>query len=72
MAIDTKAKRASVQAYTMGLMRPPPTGTVGEGARATVAWLYAGLDYYDPTANPFFGYLFSRLWLLHIHPQFFK
>ena len=45
MAIDTKAKRASVQAYTFGLMRPPPDGAVDEGDRATAAWLYAGHDY---------------------------
>lgn len=45
MAIDTAAKRASVQAYTVGLMRPPPSGTVGVGARATVAYFYSGLAY---------------------------
>ncbi len=45
MAIDTKAKRASVQAYTQGLMRPPPDGSVDEGDRATVTWFYAGLSY---------------------------
>lgn len=49
MAIDTKAKRASVQAYTLGLMRPPPDGVVDEGDRATVAWLYKGLDYNLPS-----------------------
>ena len=51
MAVDTKARRASVQAYTFGGMRPPPDGSVGEGDRATVAWLYAGLDYAAPTAE---------------------
>ncbi len=45
MAVDTKAKRASVQAYTFGLMRPPPDGTVDTGDKATVAWLYRGLSY---------------------------
>lgn len=50
MAIDTKAKRASVQAYTFGLMRPPPDGTVDEGDRACVTWLYLGLDYDNPAA----------------------
>ena len=45
MAIDTKAKRASVQAYTTGLMRPPPDGTIGSGDRATLVGLYAGLVY---------------------------
>lgn len=49
MAIDTKAKRASVQAYTFGLMRPPPDGAVEEGDRATVGWLYSGLDYGVPS-----------------------
>lgn len=48
MAIDTKAKRASVQAYTLGLMRPPPDGTVGVGDRAAVAWFYSGLSYSPP------------------------
>ncbi len=43
MAIDSKAKRASVQAYTLGLMRPPPDGTVGDSDRPVVAWLYAGV-----------------------------
>lgn len=50
MAIDTAAKRASVQAYTLGLVRPPPDGTIGEGDRATAAWLYAGHDYDVPPA----------------------
>lgn len=45
LAIDTKAKRASVQAYLFGLMRPPPDGAVGAADRATVGWLYAGLTY---------------------------
>ncbi len=45
MAINTKAKRASVQAMTLGLMRPPPSGVVDSPARATVAWLYGGINY---------------------------
>ncbi len=45
MAINTKARRASVQAYTLGLMRPPPDGSVNTADKATVAWLYAGLSY---------------------------
>ncbi|MCK5607406.1 hypothetical protein KAR91_36315 [Candidatus Pacearchaeota archaeon] len=49
MAIDTAAKRASVQAYALGLMRPPPDGTVNEGDRACLAWLYQGMDYDSPT-----------------------
>ncbi len=43
MAIDSKAKRASVQAYIFGSMRPPPDGTVGDSDRPVVAWLYAGV-----------------------------
>lgn len=55
MAIDTKAKRASVQAYTLGLMRPPPDGSVNAADRATVGWFYSGLSYsgaFLPTTRP--------------------
>lgn len=52
MAVDTKAKRASVQAYTFGLMRPPPDGTVGTSDRPVIAWLYSGLSY-GPTPLTF-------------------
>ena len=55
MAIDTKAKRASVQAYTLGLMRPPPDGTINAADRATVGWFYAGLSYsgaFIPSVRP--------------------
>ena len=45
MAISTPVRRASVQAYTLGLLRPVPDGTVGEGDRAMVTWLYHGIDY---------------------------
>ena len=45
MAVDTAAKRASVQSYTLGLMRPPPDGTVGTQDRPTLAWFYAGMVY---------------------------
>lgn len=45
MAVDTETKRRSVQAYTLGLMRPVSDGTVDEGDRATAAWLYSGLAY---------------------------
>lgn len=63
MAIDTKAKRASVMAITLGQMLPPPTGVDSVGSRATVGWSYAGLAY-----GPSDGFLapqFHRLWLLH-------
>ena len=51
MAVDSKAKRASVQSYLLGAMRPPPDGTVGAGDRATVAWHYSGITY-STTAPP--------------------
>lgn len=52
MAIDTAAKRASVQAYVLGAMRPPPDSTVAAGDRATVAFLYGGLTYGAPAPSP--------------------
>ena len=45
MAIDTENKRRSVEAYTLGLMRPVPDSVVTMPDRATVIWLYSGLDY---------------------------
>ena len=45
MAIDTKLKRASVQAYQPGYMFPPPDGSVDDPDRAMVANMYAGLNY---------------------------
>jgi hypothetical protein len=42
MAIDTENKRRSVQAYTFGLIRPVPDGTIDANDRATAAWLYSG------------------------------
>lgn len=65
MAIDTKAKRASVQAYTLGLMRPPPDGTINAGDRATLSWLYSGLAYTASTGGSLvrrlvFGFGFRR------------
>ena len=55
MAIDTKAKRASVQAYTLGLMRPPPDGTVGVSDRPVLAWFYSGITYALATAAAIFN-----------------
>ncbi len=52
MAIDTALKRASVQAYLMGLTRPPPDGTVGAPDRAMAAWFYAGLTYSATVFTP--------------------
>ena len=43
MAINTKSKRASVQAYNLGMSNPPPDGTISEGDRAHRVWLYSGL-----------------------------
>lgn len=48
MAIDSRNKRSSVQAYLLGLVRPLADGAVGAADRATVAWLYAGLTYSAP------------------------
>jgi hypothetical protein len=45
MAIDTAAKRASVQGYTFGLVRPPPDGEIGTVDRAAAAWFYAGFQF---------------------------
>lgn len=52
MAIDTKLKRSSVQAYTHGLMRPPSTGGgITAAKRAEETWLYAGLTYPAPAPS---------------------
>jgi len=45
VAIDSALKRASVQSYTLGLMRPFPDGTVAATDRAMAGWHYAGLTY---------------------------
>lgn len=52
MAIDTANKRASVQAYLLGNMRPVPDGTVSAGDRATLGWVYAGLSYTHSGVTP--------------------
>lgn len=52
MAIDTSDKRASVQAYTFGLVRPTPDATIDAADRATSGWHYAGLTYAPPTPPP--------------------
>lgn len=52
MAIDTKLKRSSVQAYTFGLLRAPSTGGgITAAKRAEETWLYAGLAYPAPAAS---------------------
>jgi len=44
MAIDTKAKRASVvNNLARSTVPPPPSGTIGAAARRHLAGLYAGL-----------------------------
>lgn len=48
MAINTETKRRSVQAYTLGLMRPVADGSITVGDRATVAWLFAADSYPEP------------------------
>ena len=60
MAANTKAKRASIQAYTIYGMRPPPDGTVGAGDRATVAGFYAGITYANPAPVVEATYTFVR------------
>ncbi len=60
------AARASVQSYTLGLMRPPPDGTIAEGDRASVSWLYQGMDYQDTAPETGFGAQHHRRWPLHI------
>ncbi len=50
MTINTKAKRASVQAYTAGLMRPPPDGAISAADRAVAAWFYSGRNYLGPAS----------------------
>jgi hypothetical protein len=51
MAIDTESKRRSVQAYHIGQMRPVADGTISEADRATVTWLYHGLNYDSPVVG---------------------
>lgn len=55
MAIDTVAKRSSVQSYTFGLTRPPADGTIGEADRAACAWFYSGLTYGEPVIPALIG-----------------
>ena len=48
--IDTEAKRRSVAGYTNAPINPPPSGTIGTGAREAVTWLYAGIPAAPPAA----------------------
>lgn len=44
MAIDTALKRLSVQNYTApGVALPIPSGSIGQGERQTVGWIYGGI-----------------------------
>lgn len=43
--IDTQNKRRSVQAYTLGLVRPVADATVGTADRPSLAWFYSGINY---------------------------
>jgi hypothetical protein len=45
MAIDTEDKRRSVQAYTLGLLRPVADASVDTQDRPTVGWFYSGITY---------------------------
>lgn len=56
-----ETKRRSVQAYTLGLMRPVATGTIGILARATVAWLFAADSW--PASNGAGTMDFRWFWL---------
>lgn len=51
MAINTKAKRASVVQFMAAPMRtlPPPKASVDLGARAHLAREYSGIAYAPPT-----------------------
>lgn len=51
MGIDTQNKRRSVQAYTLGLVRPLADGTISAADRATSSWHYSGLTYSPPVAG---------------------
>ena len=65
MAVDTKAKRASVQAYTLSPSLPPPDGAIDAEDRAAVGWTYAGLTFSAPAASTldwFYGFL-GWFWL---------
>ena len=41
MSVNTENKRRSVQAYTLGLMRPVADSNVTAGDRRMLAWTYA-------------------------------
>lgn len=61
----SETKRRSVQAYTLGLVRPVATGTIGVLERATVAWLFAADSWPSTVADllPEFRLLFwIRRW----------
>lgn len=45
MAINTRNRRSSVQAYLFGMMRPLADGTINTADRATLNWMYSGLTY---------------------------
>lgn len=66
MAIDTVNKRRSVQAYTLGLMRPVADGVIDAGDRAMVAWFYSG-NTYPPTPPPSGGGDDYLMHARHIH-----
>lgn len=55
MAINTRNRRASVQAYTVGLARPLADGTIDASDRATSGWHYAGLAYSGAITPPSVG-----------------
>jgi hypothetical protein len=66
MAIDTRNKRASVQAYLFGMMRPLPDGTIDASDRATLGWEYSGLTYTPPGPPPGGGESGKNPWIAGI------
>lgn len=52
MPVNTQNKRRSVQAYTLGAMRPVPDGVIDAADRATITWLYSGVAYPPTPPTP--------------------
>jgi len=65
MAIDTPNKRRSVQAYSMGQLRPAPDGAIDASDRACAAWFYSGLTYGTPSLITTLAAQFHNLFHMH-------
>jgi hypothetical protein len=59
MAVDTENKRRSIQAYTLGLLRPVADATISVGDRAMLTWLYASEFSPEPPSGEL-TYMYSR------------